>query len=366
LTARTRAESSRIAAVASQFQLGGEFLSATPYGSGHINDTWCVVCRRAGTQVRAILQRINRNIFTNPAALMDNVERVTRHLAEQAAGEPDAGRRALTLIPAHHGRFWHVDAEGRPWRAYRFVEGASSFDAIESTDQAFQAARAFGRFQRQLASLPAPRLNEILPDFHHTPNRFAAFEHALAADTAGRAHLAQPEIEFALARRSLTRVLLDATLPERVTHNDAKLNNVLLDDATGEGLCVIDLDTVMPGLAPYDFGDMVRTATSAAEEDERDLSKVTMQFPMFEALARGYLSEAGGFLTKEEKQILAFSGKLITFEIGIRFLADFLAGDTYFKVHREGHNLDRCRTQFKLVESIERQEDQMTRLIESL
>jgi hypothetical protein len=183
---------------------------------------------------------------------------------------------------------------------------------------------------------------------------------------AGRAILVKHEIDFALARKSITGVLLDANLPERVTHNDTKFNNVMLDDTTGEGICVIDLDTVMPGLAPYDFGDMVRTTTSPAMEDEQDLSKVTMQFPMFEALVRGYLSSAGGFLTPAEKDLLAFSGKLITFELGIRFLTDYLAGDTYFKVHRDGHNLDRCRTQFKLIESIEQQEESMNRLVESL
>jgi hypothetical protein len=183
---------------------------------------------------------------------------------------------------------------------------------------------------------------------------------------AGRAKLCQPEIKFALAHKPIASVLLDAKLPERVTHNDTKFNNVMLDDATGEGICVIDLDTVMPGLALYDFGDSVRTTTSPAKEDEQDLSKVTMQFPMFEALARGYLSTAGEFLTPAEKKLLPFSGKLITFEIGIRFLTDYLAGDTYFKVHREGHNLDRCRTQFKLVESIEQQEEQMEKLVAAI
>jgi len=297
---------------------------------------------------------------------MQNIERVTSRLAAQAICEPDANRRVLTLIRAHHGRVWHVDADGAYWRAYRYIEDASSFDSVESPQQAFQAAKAFGRFQRLLANLPAPRLHETIPDFHHTPKRFAALEQAIAADRAHRAILAKPEIEFALAHRSITGVLLDAGLPERVTHNDTKLNNVLLDGATGEGICVIDLDTVMPGLAAYDFGDMVRTATSPALEDERDLSKVVMQFPMFEALARGYLSEAGAFLTPAEKLSLAFAGKLITFETGLRFLTDYLAGDTYFKTHREGHNLDRCRTQFKLVESIERHEEQMARLIESI
>jgi aminoglycoside phosphotransferase (APT) family kinase protein len=217
-----------------------------------------------------------------------------------------------------------------------------------------------------LVNLPAPRLHSTIPDFHHTPKRLKAFEQALAADTAGRAVLAKPEIESAIAHHSMVSLLLDARLPNRVTHNDTKINNVMFDDATGEGICVVDLDTVMPGLALYDFGDMVRTATSPADEDEPDLSKVTMQLPMFEALARGYLSSAGSFLTKAEKQYLAFAGKLITFEQGIRFLTDFLAGDTYYKVHREGHNLDRCRTQFKLVESIEQQEEEMDRLVSAL
>ncbi|MEY4385661.1 MAG: hypothetical protein RLY20_944 [Verrucomicrobiota bacterium] len=355
-----------VRAIARQFEIIGEFLDAVPYGSGHINDTYCVTYHQAGVPVRYILQRINHNIFKNPVALMENVQRVTTHLTARVNGLPDATRRVLTLIPTREGRGWHVDMGGNHWRAYLFIEGARTYDSVESTDQAFKAAKAFGQFQQLLADLPAPRLHDTIPDFHHTPKRFAALEEALAADAAGRAKSAKPEIEFALAHKSITSVLLDAKLPERVTHNDTKFNNVMLDDATGEGICVIDLDTVMPGLALYDFGDMVRTATSPTKEDERDLKKVTMQFPMFEALVRGYLSTAGGFLTKAEKQHLAFAGKLITFEIGIRFLTDFLAGDVYFKVHREGHNLDRCRTQFKLVESIEQQESRMKQLVEQI
>lgn len=351
-------------AAARQFQIGGEFRSAVRYGSGHINDTYCVVFEQAGVEARFIVQRINSNIFNNPAALMENIQRVTSHLAAQAAGEPESERRVLSLIQARDGRAWHVDMEGNYWRAYRFIEGARTYDAVESAEQAFQAAKAFGRFQQMLVSLPAPQLHETIPDFHNTPKRFAALEQAIAADAAGRAGLAGREIEFALAHKSMAGVLLDANLPERVTHNDTKFSNVLLDDATGEGICVVDLDTVMPGLALYDFGDMARTTTSPAVEDERDLSKVTMQFAMFEALVRGYLQSAGGFLTKAEKQHLAFSGKLITFEQGIRFLTDYLAGDTYYKVQREGQNLDRCRTQFKLIESIEEQEERMERLVE--
>jgi hypothetical protein len=354
------------AAVAREFQIDGELVSATPYGSGHINDTYCAIFLEGNDSARYILQRINTRIFRNPVALMENIQRVTSHLASRMANEPDRGRRVLTLIPARDGRAWYTDEEGSYWRAYRFIERAHTYDAVESTEQAFQAGRAFGRFQQLLATLPAPRLHATIPDFHHTPKRFKAFEQALAADVAGRAALAKAEIDFAFVHQPIAGVLLDANLPERVTHNDTKLNNVMIDDETGEGICVIDLDTVMPGLAPYDFGDMVRTTTSPALEDEQDLSKVTMQFPMYEALLRGYLSSAGSFLTKEEKQLLAFSGKLITFEIGLRFLTDYLAGDAYFKVHREGHNLDRCRTQFKLVESIECQEEQMNRLINEL
>jgi aminoglycoside phosphotransferase (APT) family kinase protein len=355
-----------VGAAMRQFDIGGEFLEAISYGSGHINDTYRATFKEGGAERRYILQRINHKIFKQPTALMENVERVTAHLAAQVAGEPDGNRRALRLIPARDGRGWYVDADGNHWRAYHFIDHARSYDAVENKEQAFQAARAFGRFQEQLASLPAPRLLDTIPDFHNTPKRFKALEEAIAADAAGRSAMAKPEIEFALAHQSMASVLLDANLPERVTHNDTKFNNVMLDDTTGEAICVIDLDTAMPGLAPYDFGDMVRATTSPALEDERDLSKVTMQFPMFEALVRGYLSSAGGFLTKAEKDLLAFSGKLITFEIGIRFLTDYLAGDTYFKVHREGHNLDRCRTQFKLVESIEEQEERMNRLVENL
>jgi len=351
--------------VARQFQIDGDLSSIAPYGSGHINDTYCAVFDDAGARSRYIVQRINTAIFKNPAVLMENVARVTSHLAMKSAGEPDSARRVLTLIPAR-GRAWHVDAEGGCWRAYRFIEGARTYDAVESAEQAYQAARAFGRFQQLLADLPAPRLNETIPDFHHTPKRFAAFEEMLAKDVANRAADARREIEFALARKSIAGVLLNAGLPERVTHNDTKFNNVMLDDETGEGLCVIDLDTAMPGLALYDFGDMVRTATSPAAEDERDLSKVTMQFPMFEALMRGYLSSASGFLTRAEKQHLVVAGKIITFEQGIRFLTDYLAGDTYYKVHRSGQNLDRCRTQFRLIESIEQQEEAMHRLTSEL
>ncbi len=355
-----------VRAVAREFQIPGDFLSAATHGSGHINDTYCAVFNQRGTPARYILQRINHRVFKDPAKLMQNVHRVTEHLGRKIADEPDAGRRGLTLIATRNGKACHCDGDGNFWRAYIFIENAHTYDVVESPEQAYEAAKAFGRFQKLLADLPAPRLHDTIPGFHDTPRRFAALETAVGADAVNRAKLAKAEIEFALKRKALTRQLLDANLPERVTHNDTKLNNVMFDDATGEGICVVDLDTVMPGLALYDFGDMVRATTSPAQEDERNLSKVTMQFPMFEALARGYLESGSDFLTGAEKKLMALAGKLITFEIGTRFLADFLAGDLYFKIHRENHNLDRCRTQFKLVEEIERQEEHMNQFIESI
>jgi hypothetical protein len=355
-----------VRAVARQFRIHGDFVSAAPYGSGHINDTYCVVFNQSGVVVRYIFQRINHSVFKNPVALMENIQRVTSHLRGKLAEHPDRSRRALTVIPSRNNQPYHCDDDGNYWRVYLFIEKARTYDAVETPAQAYEAAKAFGQFQKLLADLPAPRLHDTIPDFHNTPRRFATLEAEIADDRVNRARLAKREIEFALKHKAMTSLLLAAKLPERVTHNDTKFNNVMLDDVTGDGVCVIDLDTVMPGLVLYDFGDSVRTTTSPVKEDELDLTKVTMQFPMFEALARGYLASAGEFLVAAERQWLAFSGKLITFEIGIRFLTDFLAGDTYFKVHRPNHNLDRCRTQFKLVESIEQQEEQMNALVEAI
>ncbi len=350
-------------AIAGQFQLAGEFVSAEPFGSGHINDTYRVAFAAGGAANRYILQRLNHAVFPNPLAVMENLQRVTAHLAQKFAGQPDAVRRALTLVPARDGNFFYRDAAGNFWRVFPFIANTRTVDAVETPAQAFAAAQVFGQFQKMLADLPAPRLHATIPDFHHTPKRLAALEKALAADVCNRAALAKPEIEFALRRRAICRVLLDANLPERVTHNDTKINNVLLDAATGAGVCVIDLDTVMPGLALYDFGDLVRSATNPAAENERDLAKVEMSFQIFEALLRGYLSEAAEFLTEEEKNLLPVSGQVIALELGLRFLADFLSGDAYFKTRRAGENLDRCRAQFKLFESIRRQESAMSRLV---
>jgi Ser/Thr protein kinase RdoA (MazF antagonist) len=351
-----------VRALAGQFQLAGEFLQAEPFGSGHINDTYRFTLERAGARRRYILQRLNTAVFQNPAAVMENIRRVTAHLGAKVSGAPDAARRLLTLVPARDGKSFYCDADGNWWRVFPFIERTRAVDVVESPAQAFAAARAFGQFQKLLADLPAPRLHDTIPDFHHTPKRFAALEKAVAADACNRAASAKPEIEFARRQQAICRVLLDANLPERVTHNDTKLNNVLLDDATGEGVCVIDLDTVMPGLALHDFGDLVRSLTNPAAENERDLARVEMQFPVFAALLRGYLA-AADFLTPAEKKLLPMAGQLISFELGLRFLTDYLAGDTYFKTQRAGENLDRCRVQFKLFESLRRQEPAMHQLV---
>jgi Ser/Thr protein kinase RdoA (MazF antagonist) len=272
-------------------------------------------------------------------------------------------------VPARNGRSWHTDADGNHWRCYLFIERATTYDRIETAAQACEAAKAFGLFQQQLSDLPPPRLHETIPDFHHSRSRFDALRAAVEADPHNRAAAAQPEIEFCLRRETMVDVLLGlharGAMPERVTHNDTKLNNVMLDDVTGEGVCVIDLDTVMPGLALYDFGDMCRTACSPTAEDERDLTKVEARMDIFEALVRGYLTTAGGFLNATEQEMLPFAARLITFEIGIRFLTDHLLGDRYFKIHRDNHNVDRARVQFKLVESFEQREVAMNGLVKA-
>ena len=351
------------------FHLPGAFVSATPFGSGHINDTYRVTMLDQGTETRYIVQWINHHVFKNPAAVMANIERVTTHLHKKlnSAGVRDTSRRALTLMGTRTQSHHAVDGGGNTWRCFKAIEGVLSVNQIEHPQQAFEAARAFGEFQKLLSDLPSPRLLDTIPNFHHTRSRFDALRAAITADAAHRVARAQSEIEFVLAREAMVDVLLDAQargeIPERVTHNDTKLNNVLLDDTTGEGICVIDLDTVMPGLTLYDFGDLCRTATCPTAEDETDLTQVEMLPEMFAALVRGYLSTAGEFLCQAEREQLVFSARLITFEIGIRFLTDFLQGDVYFKTHRPGHNLDRARVQFKMVASFEKNERQMHDLV---
>jgi aminoglycoside phosphotransferase (APT) family kinase protein len=358
--------------ISRQFQIYGEILHAETFKIGHINETYSATYDQGGTRVRYIHQKINRNVFRNPPAVMQNVMRVTTHLRRRLEAEDarDITRRSLVVIPTRNGKAFYRNGDGEYWRTFVFVEGVQTFESVQSPEQAFQAGRAFGEFQNLLVDLTGERLNETILDFHNTRKRFAALQFAIEKDHYNRAKEARSEIEFALKHEPIVDVILAAMakgkIPERITHNDTKFNNVMLDTVTGEAKCVVDLDTVMPGCALYDFGDMVRTTTSPTLEDEPDLSKVKMQMPMFKRLAAGYWSTAGAFLTKQERALVAFSGKLITFEIGIRFLTDFLSGDTYFRIHRPGHNLDRCRTQFKLVESIERQEPAMQKWVDAL
>ena len=358
--------------IVNHFAIPGSYLESRPYGGGHINDTFLAEFSQAGTRVRYIFQRINERIFPDPAALMQNIERVTQeaHRQLKEKGITDSSRRALSVIPSVGGLPYHRDAHGKFWRAYLFIEGARTYDVIQNERQAFEAARAFGQFQSLVAELPGERLHETIPRFHDTRSRFDRLSQAAAADSQGRLRAVQSEWDFIREREAWVDRLLtlqrNGEIPERVTHNDTKLNNVMIDDATDSGICVIDLDTTMPGLALYDFGDLVRTATSPVPEDEKDVSRVRMQFPMFAALLRGYLSAANGFLNEAEKAQLAFCGQLITLETGIRFLTDHLEGDQYFRISRPDHNLDRCRTQLALVKSMEAQGDAMAALVQEL
>ncbi|MCP4450371.1 MAG: aminoglycoside phosphotransferase family protein [Planctomycetes bacterium] len=360
-----------ILTIASQFQLPGSLAQAEPFGNGHINDTFCVTCQTDQGPVRTVLQRINQNVFKTPVQVMENLQRVTEHIqAKLAADSSPMASRQLMTVKTRDNQTYYRNAQDDVWRMVSCIEQAVTLEIIETPDLAFETARMFGWFQRMLTDLPGPALHETIPDFHNTPKRFQAFQAILKQDPCHRAKDAQPEIDFVLKHASVCDVLLDhvsqGRMPVRVTHNDTKINNVMLDQDTHEGVCVIDLDTVMPGLSLYDFGDMVRTATSPTEEDEQDLSLVTMRMPIFDQLVRGFAQETHAFLTPVEKKHLAFSGKLITLEQMIRFLGDHLAGDTYYKIHRENHNLDRCRTQMALVESIMAQEESMNALADSV
>lgn len=361
-----------LARVFSAFNAKDGFLTGVQHGSGHINDTYLVTAEQSGTPARCILQRLNTEIFKDPRGLMANILHVTRHLrrALLAAGVAEPDRKVLTLLHAKDGSCFLDDAELGFWRAYRFIEGGRSCDQLEHPGQAFQAAKAFGTFQRLLADYQGPRLAETIPFFHHTRRRFDAFRLALAADPLGRAAGAAREIDFALDREVLADRLLDlqasGAVPERITHNDTKLNNVMLDETNGEGLCVLDLDTVMPGLSLYDFGDMVRSTCNLAAEDETDLTRVRASADVFEALAGGYLAGTAGALLPVEREHLAVAGQVITYECGLRFLTDHLLGDTYFRIHRPAQNLDRSRNQFALLRSLETQADEFMKRVRAL
>jgi hypothetical protein len=358
--------------VASAFAVSGCYVAAAPYGNGHINDTFAAAFEGDGTLRRYIVQRINDSVFREPIKVMENIERVTAHLRRRALdlGLPEIERRVLNLVPAHDGRSYCVDDDGHVWRCYVFVEGATSYDVLNGPRQAFEGARAFGVFQRLLADYAGPRLHETIPRFHDTPSRVRALVDAIDRDALNRASGARREIDCALVHEPLASALLAlrdrGAVPERITHNDTKLNNVLLDDANGEGICVVDLDTVMPGLSLFDFGDMVRTATSPVAEDHPDPSAVRVQAPMFAALARGYLEGVGGAMLPVEREHLVTAGKLLTYECGVRFLTDHLDGDAYFRAHRENHNLARARTQLALLRSLVQHEDELQRIVAAL
>ena len=353
--------------LAGMFDIYGDFLVGTPFGNGNVNDTFQLTYDQGGIRLHYALQKINSNVFKDPVAVMENVARVTDHiLGKIRAAKAETRKRTLRLLHAHDGKPYAFDNRGNCWRAYVFVEHARAYEVLETPEQAFRVAQGFGEFQKNLVDLKG-RLHETIPDFHNTPKRVAALEAAVKADCCNRAKSVAQEIDFVLSRKDECGKLLElnaeGSIPERITHNDTKANNILIDDLSGEAVCVIDLDTVMPGLSLYDFGDMVRSGTNPAEEDELDLNKVGMRFDMYEGLYDGFISSAGSFLTEAEKDMLPFSAKLITLEIGMRFLTDYLQGDVYFKTRRPKQNLDRCRTQFKLVESIEAQMNKMQALL---
>jgi Ser/Thr protein kinase RdoA (MazF antagonist) len=354
--------------ICAAFDCPGTWISSCPIPSGHINDTYCSEFDDRGRRVKYVNQRINHLVFREPERLMENMVRVTRFAREQilaAGGDPE--RETLTIVPTRDGRSFHRTAEGTYWRTFQYIDGARTYDRVEDLRHVYSASKAFGNFQKMLSRLPGERLHETIPDFHHTGKRYDAFLASVEFDPAGRAAAVKPEIDFVVARAKDTGMVVEGLaagrIPERVTHNDTKLNNVMIDNRSGEGICVIDLDTVMPGSVLYDFGDSVRLGAATAAEDERDLAKVGFDIGMFDRLAAGYLDAARDFLVPEETALLAFSAKLLTLECGIRFLTDHLKGDVYFKIHRPGHNLDRARTQFKMVTEMERQMDAMDAVV---
>lgn len=345
------------------FMLRGD--NIIPYGTGHINDTYL-----ATTQMgeKYILQRINNSIFKNPIEVMENIVAITEHIrkkVEKSGG--DTCREVLKYLKTKDGKYYHETPDGNFYRAYRYIADAVTYDVVEKPEDFYRTAKAFGKFQKQLRDFPAEKLHETIPDFHNTRVRFEDFKKAVKEDRCGRLKDVQKEVEFFLEREECADVVINAMakgdVPVRVTHNDTKLNNVLIDTKTGEGICVIDLDTVMPGSMLYDYGDSMRFGTNTAAEDEKDLSLVHSDLNLFEHYTKGFLEELKDDITPTEAELLPFSAKLITLECGTRFLADHLNGDTYFKIHHEGHNLDRARTQIKLAADMEKKMDEMSQIV---
>lgn len=355
--------------IAAGFAVPGTLTAARPYGQGLIHDSYLLDFMHDQKVIRYMLQRINDDVFSDPAPMIENIRRVTQHIADRlrAAGVSDVERRVLDIIPARDGALLYTDPEGSHWRIYRFIEGVTTHNVVTSPKQAEQAGRSFGAFQKALVELPPPRLHETIPGFHDTPRRFNALDRAIEADDQDRVAVAAKEIDFAQSQRRTAGTLLDpyvaGEVPERIVHNDAKIANVLFDEVSGEALCVVDLDTVMPGVAAFDFGDMVRTMATTAAEDQADPSKIEVNLTLLEALARGYLAEAGSFLVSAERALLVPAGRVIALEQAVRFLTDFLKGDVYYKTKRPMQNLHRCRVQLKLVDSLRRHEEQIRRIV---
>lgn len=349
---------------AARFALPSPPTETQVFPGGHINDSYLVGC--AGTTARFLLQRINGEVFPQPSQIMENIARVSAHVYAKLGSE----QPFLQLVPTHDGAPFLQDEDGDIWRVYAFIEGAIMHEAAASPQEAAEAGRAVGEFQVLLHDLPGPRLHEIIPNFHHTPSRFQRLHQMVQADSAARVSGCRQAIDFALSCEALADRIVDGIeageLPEQAVHNDAKMSNVLLDAASGKALCVVDLDTVMPGSTLYDFGDMMRTMLCSATEDEVRLERMQVDLDMFAALAEGYLGAARPILNDAELSLLVHSGILITLETGVRFLSDHLNGDSYFRVHRENQNLDRARAQFALVQSMEDQRVALESIVQSL
>ena len=357
--------------ISGQFSVSGDCLEVKPFGNGHINDTYAVTCASEGGVRRYILQKLNSRVFSHPTALMNNFAAVTAYLRpiiKKEGGDPD--RECLKVIPTVQGAAYYVDGEGEVWRMTQLIENTDAYLVAENCAMFEDAGRAFGLFIKRLEGFDAASLIEVIPDFHNTVKRYENLEKAVAADKAGRASGVKDLIDFARARKDKTSVIVSALkegkIPLRVTHNDTKLNNVLIDTATQKAICVIDLDTVMPGSLLYDFGDAIRVGCSTAEEDEKDLSKVNFDRENFLAFTRGFMRGLGDNLTVNEEKLLPTGAILMTFECGMRFLTDYLEGDVYFKTAYPEHNLVRCRTQFKLVEEMEKSLDFMQKTVDDI
>lgn len=355
--------------IALKFGISGELVGFDKYGNGNINGTFILEFDNSGCTEKYILQKINTKVFKNPFELMKNMIGVTKHIKKYYADKGvDSSRRTLEFLKCDDGEYCFIDENGSCWRIYKFIDKAYTCETIDNADKFREAGRAFGEFQQMLSTYDVSTLYDTIPDFHNTAKRFEAFCQALQENLADRLATVKDEVDFVLARENDTHVLTDlieaGKLPLRVTHNDTKINNILFDEKTNEGICVIDLDTVMTGLSLYDFGDCIRSGANKTAEDDPNTDNVGIDLELYEAFVSGFLSSAGTALTETEKEYLPFSAKLLTFECGMRFLTDYLNGDTYFRIAYPEHNLDRCRNQFKLVEDIENNMENMKRITE--